>query len=131
MPVESAADRAVFANPDEFGAVVTWFAQGVQLEPFSAVFDSTAFIQETGEGGDALNRRATLKFAESLLPAGAGERTDECIVGGARYNVKAVLPDGTGMVTVYLELIFIITSMDFTNPTNAQLLAILADEEDL
>lgn len=101
MAVESDADRLSFTV--DFGVTVTWSVGATVFGPFLAVFDNGAVDQPVGDGADARNREASITFPESLLPPGSDAGEDSVSIAGVAYEVKDVLPDGTGMVTVRLE----------------------------
>jgi len=105
-PIESAADRAVFANADEFGVVVSWTA-GVATTQIAALFDNEQIeTDQFAEGPPQLTRRGVLTFAEDLLPAGAAEGDAVSVaitVPSARTltgTVAVIERDGTGMCVV-------------------------------
>ncbi|UYN98359.1 MAG: hypothetical protein KIT02_10310 [Devosia sp.] len=100
MPVESEADRAVFLNPDEFGAVVSW--QGAPA-PLAVLSQSGTLLVGSLDGPDTQMREATLILREADLPGGA-DQDDAVTLNGVAYLVRSIEPDGTGLVLVRLEL---------------------------
>lgn len=100
MPVETAADRAVFVA--DFGEPVVWTRAGVPQPAFLAIFDRpTVSIEFEGAAG-TFNRVATLSCPEVSLPAGVTEN-DPVAVGGEAFRCAAIRPDGTGWCVVDLK----------------------------
>lgn len=102
MPVESAADRAVFVNPDEFGAVVTWPVTGGGTVDIAVLSQAGTILLGTLDGPDVQTSEATLVVVEASLPAGA---TQGQIItfGGTDFSVRSIEPDGTGFALVRME----------------------------
>lgn len=107
MPVENAADRAIFLDPADFGTVVSW-ARGLAVTSFSAIFDadyqliSNAYLDE---GAEASGPQFVARSAD--LPAGAvkGDSvsvTDPVTGGQLLFTALEFKPDGTGMTVVRL-----------------------------
>ena len=105
MAVESAADRAMFVNADEFGvtAVYTPFG-GAASEPFSGQFDDPSIAATPFGQVATIDARPSFFCAEADLPDGAaGDASDQlAIVGGRTLQVLSIEPDGTGMVLLRL-----------------------------
>lgn len=99
MPVESAADRAVFTNPDEFGTTITWDGA---TAPIAALFENPTLMIDTGDGPMSQTREMTLIVVEAALPIGSAA-DDAVTVGGVSCLVRSIAPDGTGMALVRLE----------------------------
>lgn len=100
MPVESAADRAVFLNPDEFGLFITWPGSPF---PIAVMLQSGTLLIPTQDGPDVQTREATLVVREADLPPGH-DQDDVVTLGGETYQVVSILPDGTGMAVIRLEI---------------------------
>lgn len=101
MPVESAADRAAFVSPDDFGIAASWSHDGATLALngiLSAPTMSTRGVSEV----ETIGAETCLRCLSSDLPNGAGQG-DTVEVGGRGYTVKSVLPTGDGFARVYLE----------------------------
>ena len=99
MAIESAADRAVFLNPDEFGVEVTW-AGGAG--PIAALPQTGTLLIGAIDGPDTQVREATIVVREADLPIGQ-DQGDEVTLNGVVYFVRSIEPDGTGMAVVRLE----------------------------
>lgn len=99
MPIETADDRAVFLNPDEFGVEVTW--EGA-AEPIPALPQTGTLLIGAIDGPDTQIREATIIVREADLPVGYAQE-DEVTLNGADYVARSIEPDGTGMALVRLE----------------------------
>ena len=105
MPIETAADRAVFVSADEFGVGVS-YTQGVAAAAtFAAIFDNEYLLVDAGEAGVTSVAPALTCRSDDLAMLGAGEARvdDQAVVNGVTYRVSDVRPDGTGMVVLILE----------------------------
>lgn len=102
MPVESAADRAVFVNPDEFGAVVTWPLLGGGTIDIAVLSQTGTILLGTQDGPDVQTREATLVVVEASLPTGA-DQGQEITFDGTVFSVRSIEPDGTGFALVRME----------------------------
>lgn len=104
MPIETDADRAVFVNPDEFGAIAIYTpAGGSASPPFNGRFDDPSVGVDLNDAM-TVDSRPTLFCRESDLPAGAaGDAGDAlAIAGEGTFSVVSLEPDGTGMVLLRL-----------------------------
>lgn len=100
MAVESAADRAVFFDTDEFGTAATWTPSGGSAATVNGVFDSE--YQEVGvsQVGVAL---AQPRFVCRTADASTAAEGDTLLVGSTTYTIRVVQADGTGLTTMVLE----------------------------
>lgn len=99
MPVESAADRAVFFNPDEFGTEITWAGS---VDPIPVLPQTGTLLIGGLDGPDTQVREATIVLRETDLPPGYAQ-DDEVTLNGTSYLARSIEPDGTGMALVRLE----------------------------
>jgi len=102
MAVESAADRAAFVNPDEFGSAATWTLAAGGQSSLNGVFSEGA-----APGVDrnaALAPRVPAFFCRTAdLPSGAAPG-DKLTIGARAFRVLSILdPDATGMTAVDLD----------------------------
>ncbi|MEK9751742.1 MAG: hypothetical protein VW338_00825 [Rhodospirillaceae bacterium] len=101
MAVESAADRAAFVNPDEFGvtATLTAAASGEQATVNGVLFDGedTVFA-----GPGVMSGPIRFRCRTADLPAGAAHG-DSLVIGSDHYAVAVRADDGTGMTDLQLE----------------------------
>lgn len=113
MPVETAADRLVFLDTDEFGASVVWTSEAGASAPFPAIFDNEyrLLISDLAPEGAEGSEPAIMCRTEDL-PADAEQedtlaitQLDEAGASVAVGSFKAVefKPDGTGMTMVRLQ----------------------------
>lgn len=109
MAVESADDRAVFVNPDDFGVTTTYGAGAV---PLDALLDNEFFAASLGLQVDIEGSRPRIIYRSAdLVAAGGAAHGDSLTVlscphlpalQGA-YKVREIHPDGTGMTELVIE----------------------------
>ena len=105
MTVESAADRAVFLNPDEFGATAIYTPHGGPAsDPIAGQFDRPNRSASLADLVDTIDARPTFLCRQADLPAAADGNADDllAVAGAAIYRVTSIEPDGTGMVLLGL-----------------------------
>jgi hypothetical protein len=105
MGVESAADRAVFVNPDDFGVTGFYSQNGGAEVEISGIFDNAHLMVDQGEAGvSSLAPVFTCRTADlEAMVMAAARRDDELRIGAVYYAVTDIQPDGTGMTTLILE----------------------------
>jgi hypothetical protein len=103
MPIESDADRAIFTNADEFGALAIYTPAGeAASDPFTGQFDDPSRSASIGSIG-ALDTTPTFYCQAASVPSSAnGDAGDVLAIGGDTFLVTALEPDGTGMVLLRL-----------------------------
>lgn len=104
MAVESAADRAAFLSPDDFGATATYRTAAGPETSLALIFDHPTGTRFSDPGMLAEGPRCRLRTAD--LPDGArdGQNTgDRIIVDGVAYLPLGFTHDGTGMTVVKLR----------------------------
>jgi len=101
MPIEGAAERAIFLDPDEFGSVVSYTKTGAAAVDIDVIFDAEAEAISLGDM-DVSSLAPRFLVAVSALPAGSGDG-DGVVIEGVSYTVRDIQPDGTGMAVVKLE----------------------------
>ncbi len=95
MAVESAADRAVFLNSDDFGVSATW-----NSTTFDVLFlNSYELLTLFGIAVEAYNVSA---YVDDSKISGLA-RGDTFTVNSIGYKVRDVQPDGTGMTILVLS----------------------------
>lgn len=105
MPIESAADRAVFVNADEFGTTAVYTpAGGAASDPIAGQFDDPSRSAAVSDVLATIDARPTFFCAVSALPDAAdGDTGDQLdVAGGGSFEVTSIEPDGTGMVLLRL-----------------------------
>lgn len=108
MAVESDADRTVFLA--DFGDTVSWAHDGGAAVDKVGIIESGAFLSASQDGGPGfMNGEGTILMRALDLPTGVDpdDRTsfedDVVTYLAVDHSVKAIEPDGTGMVLVRLE----------------------------
>ncbi len=107
MSVETAADRAVFVDPGDFGVTATYALQGIGSVPLAGLFDEPAADSfGDGAGGGMASASPSFTCRSADLP-GAAHADDMLILppelGGRSFFVRVIRPDGTGMTVLQLE----------------------------
>ncbi|WP_422036542.1 head-tail joining protein [Reyranella sp.] len=102
--VESATDRAVFCDLDEFGVPVIWARHGEVKASFTAIFNRPSVSVVGLADAALLDRGPTLYLPEAGLPEGAAPDDPVQIAGEPTgFVCSAIRPDGTGMCLVELK----------------------------
>ncbi len=107
MPVESAADRAVFVNPDEFGATGSYLLAAGGASDVDGQFDNgdVDTFGGAGAGVGMVSKSPSFLCQTASLPAGAkGGGRDRITVADTIYAVQVIRDDGQGMSTLQLEV---------------------------
>jgi hypothetical protein len=102
MTVESAADRAVFVNTDDFGVAATYTKAAGGASTVNGIFDNN-FVEVTVDTGVPIASTTpgfTMRTAD--LPSGYAPG-DTIAISGTTYNVRVVKNDGTGITVLVLE----------------------------
>ena len=104
MPVESAADRLVFLNTDEYGDSATYaLADDLGSKSVQGIFDvEFREVVENEFGVGVATHPPSFRMRTADLPGGYGDG-DELIVNAVTYIVRTHQRDGTGMVMLRLE----------------------------
>jgi hypothetical protein len=111
MAVESADDRAAL-----LGSAVLW-THGEATTEIVGWISAPTTAHGIGAPGLVMPS-ASLLCAEAEIPAGAAE-DDEIEHDGTRWFVRALMPDGTGLVRAQLQATYP-WSLDFTQVVNSQ-----------
>jgi hypothetical protein len=100
VAVETAADRAVFFDVDDFGVAAT-YRRGVTNSTVNGIFDNE-FVQVTVGEVPYDSTEPVFVCQTSSLPTGytVGDRLT---VSGVYYTIREFQPDGTGMHKLRLE----------------------------
>ena len=104
MPIETAADRAVFVAADDFGALATYTPAGGVAVPGIAGIFSRPSIEVALDTVTALDAKPTYFCRSADLPdAAAGDAGDALAIEGAgSFEVISLKPDGSGMTLIVL-----------------------------
>ena len=95
--IESAADRAVFVNPDDFGVTASYGASAI-----NGIFDSNYFAAEIGLPVPIEGARLRFLCRSADLPGNAAHG-DTLTIGSDSYKVREIQADGTGMTALVIE----------------------------
>jgi len=105
MAVESAADRAIFVSPDDFGVTASYTQNEGTPVPINGIFDRSFLAIETGDGsvtGVSVTFTCRADDLEPLL-YGRARQGDRVTVDGENWTVVEPQSDGTGMVVLILQ----------------------------
>ena len=101
MAVESADDRAIFFDVDDFGTAATYTPAGGSAETVNGIFDNDFVEVDAGGGvGVALQQPRFLCRTADVSAAAEG---DAIVINTVAYTVRIVQDDGTGITTLVLE----------------------------
>ena len=101
MAVESAADRAIFLDVDDFGSAATYTPNGGSAATVNGIFDNDFVEVDAGGGvGIALQQPRFVCRTADVSTASEG---DAIIISAVNYTIRIVQDDGTGMTTLVLE----------------------------
>lgn len=104
MPVESAADRAAFLSPDEFGTAATYTPAGGVAAALTGIFDNPAQSQFSGPGLETSAPTFLVRTDDLPAAAVAGTNTgDRLVIAGQLWIPREFMPDGTGMTVIALR----------------------------
>ena len=103
MPIEGAADRAVFFSTDEFAVAGSYtLAAGGGAVTVNGIFDD-AFAEVDTLASIAVGSSAPQFQCRSVdLPAGAGDG-DTLVLPAGTFKVRVVQGDGMGVTTLILD----------------------------
>ncbi|MBR1170535.1 head-tail joining protein [Bradyrhizobium liaoningense] len=107
MPVESAADRAVFVSAADFGALATYApAAGGGATTLPGIFDRPTIAAALNDAA-SLDARPTFLCRQADLPATAdADAGDQLTVTGVgAFEVTSIEADGQGMALLRLGAI--------------------------
>ena len=101
MAVESATDRAIFVNVDDFGVAATYTPSGGASSTVNGIFDNDFIEVDAGGGvGVALQQP---RFHCRTADVSSASEGDALVVSGVNYTIRIVQDDGTGMTMLILE----------------------------
>lgn len=104
MSVESADDRAVFLDTDDFGVEATYTPSGQSGVAVIGVFDAPTVMRDIGESAPLIDSKSTFLCRSADLPALAagGDAGDTLLIGAVSRRVVDLQPDGQGMTLITL-----------------------------
>lgn len=124
MTVESSTDRLAFFDADEFGEEVTWTAGAAQATITGTLSAPVSVFDVDAEVGIVM-AAAEFICPAALLPSGAAQGDLVAARVTTWWTVRALLPDGTGMVRVLLERADPVGMLDFSEHLNSQYLSLI------
>lgn len=103
MPIETAADRLLFLDADEFGSEISYVpVNGGAAVAITGVFDAAAQALDLGLEVPVASTAPQVVVRSADLAEG-GRQGDIFRIDGTEYRATDVSADGTGMTTVRLE----------------------------
>ena len=96
MAVETADERAIFFNVDDFGVAATYAGGTV-----NGIFDNEYF--EADAGGMVAVAIQQPRFLCRAADVSSAAEGDAIVINSVDYTIRIVQPDGTGMTTLVLE----------------------------
>lgn len=102
MAVESAADRAVFVNPNDFGVTGTYTPQVGSAFSLNGIFDEAYFAVDIGAGVPVEGARPRFLCRTADLPS-PPKHGDALTVPAGSYLVREIHDDATGMTELTIE----------------------------
>lgn len=103
MPVETAADRAIFVDIDDFGTAASYTVQGGTAVTINGIFDNEFIeVDAGGNVGVAVQQPRFLCRTSDVSSATEG---DAITINSVNYLIRIVQDDGTGMTTLILEVV--------------------------
>lgn len=103
MAVESAADRLIFLDVDDFGTTASYTVQGGSPANITGIFDNEFIeVDAGGNVGVAVQQPRFLCRTSDVSSATEG---DTITINAVNYNIRIVQDDGTGMTTLILEVV--------------------------
>tara|TARA_R100000541_G_scaffold35435_1_gene43696 strand:- start:108 stop:413 length:306 start_codon:yes stop_codon:yes gene_type:complete len=100
MPVETATDRAIILS--DFGLTATYTPVGGAAKSITVIFDNDYYSAD-GSGSVAFAMTQPKAQARTLDLTGVVEGAS-LVIEGVSYIIRVVMPDGTGMTEVMLEV---------------------------
>ncbi len=101
MAVESAADRLIFLDVDDFGTTASYTVQGGSPVNIIGIFDNE-FI-EVDSGGTVGVAIQQPRFLCRTSDVSSAAESDAKTIIAVPYTIRIVQDDGTGMTTLVLE----------------------------
>ena len=101
MAVESATDRAVFVDTDDFGVVATYTPSGGVAATVNGIFDND-FIEVDAGGGVGVAMQQP-RFHCRTADVSTAAEGDAITINSVAHTVRIVQDDGTGMTMLVLE----------------------------
>lgn len=101
MAVETATERAIFFEPNDFGDAATYTPAGGSATTVNGIFDHAAAEIDAGGAVSVIAEQPRFVCATSSLPSAA--EGDAMVIKTISYVVRVVFNDGTGTTELFLE----------------------------
>lgn len=101
MPAESATDRAIFFDVDDFGVAATFTPDGGASSTVNGIFDKDFVAVDAG--GSVAVALEEPRFVCRTSDVSTASDGDALVVDGKTYTIRVVEADGTGVTTLVLE----------------------------
>jgi hypothetical protein len=101
MAVETADDRAIFFNVDDFGVAATYTPSGGSAVTVNGIFDHEYFAADAG--GSVAVAIEQPRFLCRTADVSSADEGDALTVNATNYTIKVVEDDGTGITNLVLE----------------------------
>ena len=101
MAVESASDRLIFFNTDDFASSATYTVQGGSAATIKGIYDNG--YNEVDLGGTVAVSSTDPQFTCRTDDVGSASEGDAIVINSTNYTVRRVEDDGTGVTVLFLE----------------------------
>jgi len=101
MAVETATERAIFFDVDDFGVAATYTASGGSPATVNGIFDNEFF--EVEAGGTVAVAMEQPRFTCRTSDVSSAAEGDAITINSIDYTIRVVQVDGTGVTVLVLE----------------------------
>ena len=101
MAVETATERAIFFDADDFGVAASYTRQGQPAVTINGIFDNEFF--EVEAGGEVAVAMEQPRFACRTSDVSSATEGDTININSVNYTIRVVQSDGTGVTVLVLE----------------------------
>lgn len=102
MSVESAADRAVFTNPEEFGTAAIYTVAGGDPTPIDGIFDNDYQLLADFNDGPGISGSSPVFAVTQVMPIDSAAG-DTILIDTVNYSVAELMPDQDGLTILRLQ----------------------------
>lgn len=103
MAVETADDRLIFLDVDDFGTTASYTVQGGSAVNITGIFDNEHIeVDATGTVGVSVQQPRFMCRTADVSSATEG---DDITINSVAYKIRVVQDDGTGMTNLLLEVV--------------------------
>ena len=101
MAVETATERAIFFNTNDFGDAASYTPQGGSATTINGIFDDEDF--EVDGGGTIGISIQQPRFLCQTSDVSSAREGDAITIKSVAYTIRIVRDEGTGVTTLVLE----------------------------